>query len=102
MISAAKATGLPSRVRLAIGPAVVCAGIMARRPFAPAAAATVKPRELPFQVMEPNDDALRASSQLSICTLDTDGTPRARAEFTTASATEDGLKSVCAFTVYTP
>ena len=64
-------------------------GSMACRPFADASFVTVKLSVPPLNAIAPKLDALRPSSQVSICLAETSGTPRARADVTTASATSD-------------
>src|SRR5215218_7264210 len=90
IVSVVQVTGLPPAVRLARVPAEVEAGIIPRRPFDPAAAVTVKARALPLQAIEPKEEPLRPSSQVSICFAVTAGTPLARASLlhTTLSWTE--------------
>lgn len=74
-------------------------GTMPRRPRAAVSATTLKVNDEPFHTIEVNVDALRASNHCNICRADTTGTPRAWAEVTTAVATSEVTKSVCALTV---
>ena len=53
----------------------------------------------PLRLIEENEDALRASSQVSNCRADTIGTPRDFADATTASETSEAAVSVWALTV---
>ena len=100
MLSTTKVTALALRVIvLSTPPLAERIGTMACRPFAPLPGAMVKLRELPFHASAPNEELLRASSQSNIWRLETMGTPRASADATTASATDDWAISVCALTV---
>src|SRR4029453_14182532 len=102
MVVVVKGPAPPGPVMLLRVPAADCSGTIACSPFAPLAVAIVKLRTFTFQAIVPNEELLRASSQVSICRLDTIGTPRARAELRTASASGVSGRSVCALTVYAP
>src|SRR5882672_5208197 len=97
-----KLTGLPLRVIAPMTPAAVWLGSMACSPTAPPSCVTVKLRELPSHASAPNVELFRPSSHFNIWTLDTSGTPRASADESTASATGEEVRSVCALTVYAP
>ncbi len=80
-------TATPARVRLpSTLPAAERSGSMPCRPTASAPRDTVNVSTPPVHVDPPNDDALRASSQVSIWRAETTGTPWACADATTASA----------------
>ncbi len=72
---------------------------MACSPLAAGSLTTVKARLLPANAIEPNDEALRASSQVSICCAETTGTPRASAELTAVSDSTIVAASVWALIV---
>ena len=80
-------------------PAAVRVGTMALSPTAVRSADTVNVSEVPFHDCEENDEALRPSSQVSICRDDTTGTPWALAELTVAVASTESTASVWALMV---
>src|SRR5436190_1177283 len=94
-----KLTPFPSRVIPASSAAPERFGSIAWRPVALVPAAMLKFSLLPSQANDPNEEALRPSGQFSICTLETIGTPRACADATTARASKESGKSVCALMV---
>ena len=77
---------------------------MASSPFAPPAGATLKRSRPPLKPTSRKDDPLRPSSQSSICSAETTGTPRAFAAATMAAAPGCGTfaASVCMLAVKTP
>ncbi len=90
---------VPARVRPVRTPAAVRVGTIALSPVAAGSAVTVKVSTLANHDCALNDDALRASSQVSICRAETTGTPCALAEATVAEASVEAATSVCALMV---
>src|SRR3954462_11736948 len=96
------ATGLPPRVKPVSAPLGAWVGSMACSPFALAPGVIVKLNVPAFQLSPLNAELERASTQVSSCLAVITGTPRACADSTAASDTEDCAESVWALTVYTP
>jgi hypothetical protein len=69
-----KATGVPFTVIPPRGPTAEAVGSIARRLLAPAPTVIVKLSWFPLQLVAPNDEPLRPSSQVSICLAETTGT----------------------------
>ena len=77
--------GLPFCVMLATVPAAEIHGTMVCRPLAPTPTLIVKLSVSTFHPIALNDEPFRPSSQVSICSEETMGTPRASAAATVAS-----------------
>ncbi len=80
-------------------PAAVRVGIIALSPVADGSAVTVNVSDEPVQDSALKEEALRASSQVSICRDETTGTPCVLAEATVAVASVESTASVCALIV---
>jgi hypothetical protein len=81
------------------GPAV---GSIPVRPVSPVPTATLKDNVVPDQLIDPNDEALRPSSQANIWLAVTRGTPRAFAEASSWSLWKVVGLSVCMLAVKAP
>ena len=92
-------TDVPPSVSVPSAPLPDRVGSMPCRPTAAGSRVTTKLSALPFQPNDPNDDALRASSQVSICRAVTIGTPRACAAATVVSDSIELTTSVWALIV---
>ncbi len=91
-VSTRYGTGWPPEVIPVSVPAAASTGSMARSPLAPPVMPNVS--ALPFQASPVKAEALRPSSQVSICRPETTGAPCALAAATTASEAAEAAKSV--------
>src|SRR6185436_16632488 len=106
IVCIANGTGAPFTVMPLTAPNPLPAGgTIAWSPFAPAPTPIVNDRTLPLHAIDWKVEALRPSSQSSICLALTTGMLRFFAEFTIATdeiELFDGLKSVCMLAVNAP